>query len=151
MLSDPQIWLSLATLTALEIVLGIDNIVFIAIMVKRVDETRRNLAYRFVLGGALVMRLAWLFTLTCLMKLTAPLFTLAQRKPPRASFGWIAYQELIRLGPAVLSFRPPERRDSSEILVHGVCSGEFGFRCCAKDQSHRARILIGRDRVGLFR
>ena len=50
MLTDPQLWLSLATLTLLEIVLGIDNIVFIAIMVKRVDEAKRRKAYIIVLG-----------------------------------------------------------------------------------------------------
>lgn len=80
MLSDPQVWISLATLTVLEVVLGIDNIVFIAIMVKRVDESKRKLAYRLGLGGALVMRLGLLFTLTWIMKLTAPLFTVAQHE-----------------------------------------------------------------------
>ena len=79
-LDDPQIWLSLATLTALEIVLGIDNIVFIAIMVERVDETKRKLAYRLGLGGALLTRLGLLFALSWIMKLSAPLFTVAQHE-----------------------------------------------------------------------
>jgi predicted tellurium resistance membrane protein TerC len=77
MLTDPQIWLSLATLTLLEIVLGIDNIIFIAIMVKRVEESKQRKAYLIGLSGALVMRLGLLFTLTSIMKLTTPLFTLA--------------------------------------------------------------------------
>ncbi len=73
-LTDPQIILSLLALAALEIVLGIDNIVFIAIMVQRVPEEQRRFAYRLGLGAALVTRILLLLTLTWVMGLTQPLF-----------------------------------------------------------------------------
>jgi predicted tellurium resistance membrane protein TerC len=77
-LTDPQILLSLAALAALEIVLGIDNIVFIAIMVQRVPEASRKLAYRLGLGAALITRLLLLFTLSWIMGLKDDLFTILQ-------------------------------------------------------------------------
>lgn len=73
-LTDPEILASLLALAALEIVLGIDNIVFIAIMVQRVPESTRKLAYRIGLGAALITRLLLLFTLKWIVGLTAPLF-----------------------------------------------------------------------------
>ena len=74
-LSDPQAWAALATLTALEIVLGIDNIIFISILVSRLPPRQREKAR--VLGLALAMgtRLLLLASLTWVMSLTAPLFT----------------------------------------------------------------------------
>ena len=74
-LSNPEVLISLIALAALEIVLGIDNIVFIAIMVQRVEEQHRKLAYRLGLGAALITRLLLLLTLSWIMKLTAPLLT----------------------------------------------------------------------------
>ncbi|MBM4360805.1 MAG: TerC family protein [Deltaproteobacteria bacterium] len=70
---------SLAALAGLEIVLGIDNIVFIAIMVERLPPVERRLAYRLGLGAALISRLALLFTLSWMMKLTRPLFEVMGR------------------------------------------------------------------------
>jgi predicted tellurium resistance membrane protein TerC len=67
---------SLVALAGLEIVLGIDNIVFLAIMVERLPAAERRLAYRLGLGAALISRLALLFTLSWMMKLTRPLFEL---------------------------------------------------------------------------
>jgi predicted tellurium resistance membrane protein TerC len=67
---------SLLSLTAMEIVLGIDNIIFIAIVSQKVAPDRQSKVRRLGLGLALVMRLGLLFTLTWLMGLTAPLFTL---------------------------------------------------------------------------
>jgi predicted tellurium resistance membrane protein TerC len=72
--SNPDIWLSLVTLTALEIVLGIDNLVFIAILAGKLPEQRQALARTIGLGLALATRLALLFTLTWLSTLTAALF-----------------------------------------------------------------------------
>lgn len=74
-LANPEILASLLALAALEIVLGIDNIVFIAIMVQRLPEARRKIAYRIGLGAALITRLLLLFTLKWIVGLTAPLFT----------------------------------------------------------------------------
>jgi predicted tellurium resistance membrane protein TerC len=76
LLTEPQSWVALATLTALEVVLGIDNIVFIAILADRLPESRRKLAYRLGLGGAMLTRIALLLGISWVMGLTVPLFTL---------------------------------------------------------------------------
>lgn len=69
-------WLTLATLTALEIVLGIDNIILLAVMVGKVEPQYRDKARYFGLGLAMFARIALLCSLFLIMKLTAPLFTL---------------------------------------------------------------------------
>ncbi|MDC6168205.1 TerC family protein [Paucibacter sp. XJ19-41] len=74
-LLDPNIWIAFAMLTALEIVLGIDNIIFISILVGRLPPHMRDKARRLGLGFAMVSRLALLFTLSWVMGLTADLFT----------------------------------------------------------------------------
>jgi len=75
LLSDWNAWAALATLTALEIVLGIDNIVFISILVSRCSPQQALRARQIGLSLAFVFRVAMLFALTWLMKLTYPLFT----------------------------------------------------------------------------
>jgi predicted tellurium resistance membrane protein TerC len=75
-LRDPQIWASLLTLTGLEIVLGIDNIVFIAILAGRLPEERRAQARRVGLALALITRLALLASIAWIIGLTDPLFEL---------------------------------------------------------------------------
>ena len=70
---------SLLALAALEIVLGIDNIVFIAIMVGRLPERKRKVGYRLGLGAALISRIGLLFTLAWLAGLTATLFTVLDK------------------------------------------------------------------------
>ena len=74
-LLDPQAWIALATLTALEIVLGIDNIIFISILVSKLPDKTRNSARMIGLALAMVSRIALLFSLTWIMRLTTPLFT----------------------------------------------------------------------------
>jgi len=74
-IANPDIWLSLVTLTALEIVLGIDNLVFIAILAGKLPPHRQALARQLGLGLALLTRLGLLFTLTWLSRLTDPLFS----------------------------------------------------------------------------
>ncbi|MES2481365.1 MAG: TerC family protein [Pseudomonadota bacterium] len=74
-LSDPNVWIAFAMLTALEIVLGIDNIIFISILVGRLPAHLRDKARRLGLGFAMVSRLMLLFTLTWVMGLTADLFS----------------------------------------------------------------------------
>ncbi|MEM8932640.1 MAG: TerC family protein [Acidobacteriota bacterium] len=74
--SEPQAWISLATLAALEIVLGIDNIVFISIVAAKLPEEKRPFARQLGLGLALGTRLLLLFSLSWVMGLTEPLFTL---------------------------------------------------------------------------
>lgn len=73
---QPEAWVALLTLTALEIVLGIDNIIFISILVGRLPAEQRVFARRAGLGLALITRLALLASLAWIMGLTEPLFTL---------------------------------------------------------------------------
>ncbi len=73
-LLDPHAWLALATLTALEIVLGVDNIIFISILCGRLPEHQRAKARNIGLMLAMLTRLGLLFSLTWIMTLTAPLF-----------------------------------------------------------------------------
>jgi predicted tellurium resistance membrane protein TerC len=75
-LADPNVWASLVTLTALEIVLGIDNLVFIAILVGRLPENRRDSARRLGLALAVLTRLALLASIAWIIGLTAPVFEL---------------------------------------------------------------------------
>ncbi|QAZ41271.1 hypothetical protein C1M51_18620 [Methylibium sp. Pch-M] len=74
-LLDPNIWIAFAMLTALEIVLGVDNIIFISILVGRLPPETREKARRLGLGFAMVSRLLLLFSLSWVMGLTADLFT----------------------------------------------------------------------------
>jgi predicted tellurium resistance membrane protein TerC len=75
-LSDPKIWISLFTLTALEIVLGIDNIIFISILAGKLPQQQQAKARRLGLTLALITRILLLMSLTWIMGLTRPLFTL---------------------------------------------------------------------------
>jgi len=76
-INDPQAWVALATLTALEIVLGIDNIIFISILVGRLPPEKRELARRLGLGLAMGTRILLLFSLVWMMGLVEPLFSVA--------------------------------------------------------------------------
>ncbi len=76
LLSDPNVWIAFAMLTSLEIVLGIDNIIFISILVGRLPPHLRDKARRLGLGFAMVSRLLLLFALSWIMGLTANLFNL---------------------------------------------------------------------------
>lgn len=80
LLTDPQAWLAFLTLTALELVLGIDNIVFISILVDRLPSERRDFVRRLGLFLAMFMRIGLLFALSWLVGLTAPLFTVLQQE-----------------------------------------------------------------------
>ncbi|HEY5920353.1 MAG TPA: TerC family protein [Kofleriaceae bacterium] len=73
-LSSPEIWLSFATLAALEIVLGVDNIIFIAILAGRLPEHQRERARRMGLAGAFLSRLGLLAMLSWIVRLERPLF-----------------------------------------------------------------------------
>lgn len=75
-LASPEAWVALVTLTALEIVLGIDNIIFISILVGRLPEAQRNFARRMGLGLAMLTRLGLLFSISWVMSLTEPWFEL---------------------------------------------------------------------------
>ncbi len=74
-LTSPEAWIALLTLTVLEIVLGIDNVVFISILAGKLPPDQQAKARRLGLGLAMFMRIALLFSITLIIKLTAPLFT----------------------------------------------------------------------------
>jgi predicted tellurium resistance membrane protein TerC len=76
-LSDPQVWVSLLTLTVMEIVLGIDNLVFLSILVARLAPEHQPIARQIGLGLALGLRLALLAAIAWIMRLTEPVFVLA--------------------------------------------------------------------------
>ena len=76
-LSNPQIWIALATLTFLEIVLGVDNIIFISILSGKLPSRQQPRARRLGLLGAMLTRILLLFSLSWIVKLTAPLFAVA--------------------------------------------------------------------------
>jgi predicted tellurium resistance membrane protein TerC len=73
-LTEPATWLSLITLTAMEIVLGIDNVIFISILVDKLPTGQQSKARKLGLALALILRLALLFAITWVMGLTDPLF-----------------------------------------------------------------------------
>lgn len=75
MLADPAIWIGLLTLTALELVLGIDNLIFISILAGKLPAHQRALGRRFGLGAALVTRLGLLASLAWIVTLTRPFVT----------------------------------------------------------------------------
>lgn len=73
--TDPDAWMALGTLTILEIVLGIDNIIFLTLVVAKLPKAQQNSARRLGLGGAMMMRLALLASITWMSRLTWTLFT----------------------------------------------------------------------------
>src|SRR5262245_5599138 len=76
LLTDPQAWIALATLTALELVLGIDNVIFITILVDKLPQHQRETARRIGLGMAMFMRIGLLLLLSWIVGLVTPLVTL---------------------------------------------------------------------------
>jgi predicted tellurium resistance membrane protein TerC len=90
LLTDPHAWIALVTLTALEIVLGIDNLVFLAVLTSRLDGERARRARMIGLSLAFVFRIVMLAALTWLMGLTSPIVTL---------FGMgISWRDIILIG-----------------------------------------------------
>jgi predicted tellurium resistance membrane protein TerC len=88
--TSPEAWVALLTLTALEIVLGIDNIIFISILVGRLPEHQRQRARIQGLAFAMLSRIALLLSLAWIMRLTSPLFTVLEQE--------ISGRDLILLG-----------------------------------------------------
>jgi len=74
--ADPAAWAALVTLVVMEVVLGIDNLIFIAILTNKLPEEHRVMARRVGIGGALILRLLLLGTIAIIVKLTTPIFTI---------------------------------------------------------------------------
>jgi len=87
---DPAAWIALVTLVAMELVLGIDNLIFIAILTNKLPENQRNVARRVGIGLAVILRLALLATIAFIVSLTTPLFSLFGQ-----GFSW---RDLILIG-----------------------------------------------------
>ncbi len=99
-LSEPQAWIALGTLTILEIVLGIDNIVFISVLTGRLPKAERPRARKVGLGLALIMRLVLLSMLSWIMGLTEPWFSVFGKD--------FAGRELILLACSCWARAPPK-------------------------------------------
>ena len=117
LLQDPQVWIAFLTLTALELVLGIDNIIFISILVDRLPAAQRERARRLGLAGALVMRIGLLFLLAWIIGLTAPLFTVLGEE--------ISGRDLILLGGGIFLLW------KSVAEIHQLLEGADGERSAA--------------------
>jgi len=110
LLADPHAWAALVTLTTLEIVLGIDNLVFISVLVARCNPREAKRARQIGLSLALIFRVALLFTLTTLMAMRAPLFT---------SFGiGISWRDIILIGGGLFLMVKSTREIHNEIEPH---------------------------------
>lgn len=79
-LADPQIWIAFVTLLALEIVLGIDNVIFLSILAGKLPRAQQQRGRIVGLAMAMLTRIALLFSLSWMVRLTAPLFTLARHE-----------------------------------------------------------------------
>jgi predicted tellurium resistance membrane protein TerC len=112
LLSNPQTWIALATLTALELVLGIDNIIFISILVDKLPKARQEFARRLGLFMAMFMRIGLLLVLAWIVGLVEPLFTL-----PVVDIG-ISGRDLILIGGGLFLIW------KSTVEIHGSLEGE---------------------------
>ncbi len=111
-ISSPEAWIALTTLVALEIVLGIDNIIFISILVGRLPPENRDLARRLGLAFAMLTRLALLFSLSWIIGLTDPWFTVLGEE--------ISGRDIVLIGGGLfLLFKSTKE-------VHAALEGEEG-------------------------
>jgi predicted tellurium resistance membrane protein TerC len=127
-LTDPQVWIALATLTALEIVLGVDNIIFISVLVGRLPEAQRNRARSLGLLLAMGTRILLLFSLTWMMTLTQPLFAVLGRE--------IAGRDLILIGGGLFLLW------KSVHEIHNSLEGEADEQAGAAVRATFASVLI---------
>jgi predicted tellurium resistance membrane protein TerC len=107
LLFDPNAWAAFLTLTALEIVLGIDNIVFISVLISRLPKKKAKAARQIGLALAFVFRIALLFTLTWVMGLTAPLVEIFGRG--------ISWRDVILIGGGLFLIAKATHEIHSEV------------------------------------
>ncbi len=127
LLSDPQAWIAFFTLTALELVLGIDNIIFISILVDKLPPEKRETARRIGLFLAMFMRVGLLLVLSWIVGLTEPLFTVIGAE--------ISGRDLILIAGGVFLVW------KSTMEVHQLTEGEEGHASSAVKASFGAIIL----------
>jgi predicted tellurium resistance membrane protein TerC len=127
LLTDPQVWIAFATLTLLELVLGIDNIIFISILVDKLPKERREFARKIGLFMAMFMRIGLLLVLAWIVGLVEPLFTVLEQE--------ISGRDLILiLGGLFLVWK-------STTEIHGSLEGEEGTTASAVKATFGAVIL----------
>jgi predicted tellurium resistance membrane protein TerC len=112
LLSDPQMWIAFLTLTALELVLGIDNIIFISILVDKLEEKHRAVARRIGLFLAMFMRIGLLFLLSWIVGLTEPLVSILRQD--------ISGRDLILIGGGLFLIWKSTKE------IHQLLEGEKG-------------------------
>jgi len=129
-IASPEAWVALTTLIALEIVLGIDNIIFISILVGRLRPDQRDFARRLGIGFAMVTRLGLLFSLSWIIGLTEPWFTILGEE--------ISGRDLVLIfGGLFLLFKSTKE-------IHGTIEGsEGGIEAKAMDSLFGTIIQIG--------
>ena len=127
LLTDPQAWIAFLTLTALELVLGIDNIVFISILVDKLPKEKQELARKIGLFMAMFMRIGLLLVLSWIIGLTAPLFTVLAQE--------ISGRDLILIGGGLFLIW----KSTGEI--HQSLEGEEGHASSAVKATFTAVIL----------
>ena len=128
MLTDPQVWLAFATLTALEIVLGIDNIIFISILVGRLPAEQRARGRTFGLALAMVTRILLLLSITWVMGLQAELLRIAERG--------ISGRDLILIGGGLFLLA------KSTIEIHNNLEGEEHGHDAGKGRAKFLNIIL---------
>ena len=127
-LTDPQVWVALTTLTALEIVLGIDNIIFIAILSAKLPAHQQGRA-RFVgLAIAMLTRVGLLFSLTWMMKLTEPLFSIFS--------GELSGRDLILIGGGLFLLA------KSTLEIHDKLEGHHEKQAGAKGRAVFSVVVL---------
>jgi predicted tellurium resistance membrane protein TerC len=129
-ISDPQIWISLLTLTALEVVLGIDNIIFISILAGKLPPEKQKKARQLGLSLALITRVLLLLSLTWLMGMTKPLFTL-----PILNHGLSGRDLILLVGGLFLIGK-------SVVEVHEKLEGEDGHASPTKGKVSFASVIV---------
>jgi len=127
LLSDPQVWIAFLTLTVLELVLGIDNVIFISILVDKLPKERRDLARRIGLFLAMLMRIGLLFLLSWIVGMTEPLFSLFQQE--------ISGRALILIGGGLFLLWKSTKE------IHQLLEGESGEASAAVRATFSAVIL----------
>ncbi|HTP94439.1 MAG TPA: TerC family protein [Burkholderiales bacterium] len=127
LLSDPQAWIAFLTLTVLELVLGIDNVIFISILVERLPERQRELARRLGLALAMFMRIGLLFLLSWIVGLTEPLFTVLRQE--------LSGRDLILIGGGLFLLWKSTKE------VHQLLEGEQGEHSTALRPGFASVIL----------
>jgi len=127
LLSDPQVWIAFLTLTALELVLGIDNVIFISILVDKLPKERRDLARRIGLFLAMFMRIGLLFLLSWIVGLTEPLFSLFREE--------ISGRDLILIGGGLFLLWKSTKE------IHQLLEGKKGEASTAVRATFSAVIL----------